>query len=564
MKKPQLINLPRIQKELAQCQMCGYCIDVCEAHRQTPWESVTARGKIYYLNQLDKTGFGAMDKLLKRKVTLSPEFVDAMYKCTGCGNCEEICHSKIELVALWEKVRKWIADEGVAPLPVHRKLEKSIIANGNPYGEPKKKRDAWWPEEVPRTTPPQAIFFAGCTGSYRMQDIPRAAVTVLSRAGVTVNCLGENEVCCTSPLLRTGIVMQTLEASKEVVSKADALGAKDMVMSCSGCYKTVSSNYVEYYGKPGQNVYHITQYVDKLIASRKLPLNNEFNAKVTYHDPCHLGRHSKVYEEPRNILKKIKGVDFVEMKRNRENSRCCGAGGGYKSAFNDFAVNIAAQRIRDAEEVGAEVIATACPFCVLNLKHGAKKIGSKIKVMDITEILLQVTAPKVEEPKAEEPKAEAAPKVEAAPAAAEAPKAVPVAEVPKEEVKEEPKAEPAPVAEVPAEIEESAADEEDFGEDEWALTPEGKVRRAAWNKGLRCRRNYGPDGIQTAFVKSKVAVFVLESDARTELDDKLEAEGWTVLRYKEADITDGQDQAAEIKQAAKDNLRAMKKAKKRK
>ena len=560
MKKPQLINLPRIQKELAQCQMCGYCIDVCEAHRQTPWESVTARGKIYYLNQLDKTGFGAMDKLLKRKVTLSPEFVDAMYKCTGCGNCEEICHAKIELVALWEKVRKWMADEGVAPLPVHRKLEKSIIANGNPYGEPKKKRDAWWPEEVPRTTPPQAIFFAGCTGSYRMQDIPRAAVTVLSRAGVTVNCLGENEVCCTSPLLRTGINMQTLEASKEVVTKADALGAKDMVMSCSGCYKTVSSNYVEYYGKPGQNVYHITQYVDKLITNRKLPLNNEFNAKVTYHDPCHLGRHSKVYEEPRNILKKIKGIDFVEMKRNRENSRCCGAGGGYKSAFNDFAVNIAAQRIRDAEEVGAEVIATACPFCVLNLKHGAKKIGSKIKVMDITEILLQVTAPKVEEPVA-------APKVEAAPAVAEAPKAVPVAEVPKPEVKEEPKVEEPkaePVAEAPAEIEESAADEEDFGEDEWALTPEGKVRRAAWNKGLRCRRNYGPDEIQTAFVKSKVAVFVLESDARTELDDKLEAEGWIVLRFKESDVTDGQDQAAEIKQATKDNLRAMKKAKKRK
>ena len=564
MKGPQLINLPRIQKELAQCQMCGYCIDVCEAHRQTPWESVTARGKIYYLNQLDKTGFGAMDKLLKRKVTLSPEFVDAMYKCTGCGNCEEICHAKIELVALWEKVRKWMADEGVAPLPVHRKLEKSIIANGNPYGEPKKKRDAWWPEEVPRTTPPQAIFFAGCTGSYRMQDIPRAAVTVLDRAGVTVNCLGENEVCCTSPLLRTGINMQTLEASKEVVTKADALGAKDMVMSCSGCYKTVSSNYVEYYGKPGQNVYHITQYVDKLINARKLPLNNEFKARVTYHDPCHLGRHSKVYEEPRNILKKIKGLDFVEMERNRENSRCCGAGGGYKSAFNDFAVNIAAERIRDAEAVGAEVIATACPFCVLNLKHGAKKIGSKVKVMDITEILLQVTAPKVEEP------------AEAAPAAApkEEPKAAPapVAEAPKAEVKEEPK--PEPVKEAPKEepkeeaapvIEEAAAaDDEEFDDSEWELTPEGKVRRAAWNKGLRCRRNYGPDEIQTAFVKSKVAVFVLESDARTELDDKLEAEGWTVLRYKEADITDGQDQAAEIKQAAKENLRAMKKAKKRK
>ena len=545
-KGPQLINLPRIQKELAQCQMCGYCIDVCEAHRQTPWESVTARGKIYYLNQLDKTGFGAMDKLLKRKVTLSPEFVDAMYKCTGCGNCEEICHAKIELVALWEKVRKWMADEGIAPLPVHKKLEKSIIANGNPYGEPKKKRDAWWPEEVPRTTPPQAIFFAGCTGSYRMQNIPRAAVTVLDRAGITVNCLGENEVCCTSPLLRTGIVMQTLEASKEVVSKADALGAKDMVMSCSGCYKTVSSNYVEYYGKPGQNVYHITQYVDKLIANRKLPLNHEFKARVTYHDPCHLGRHSKVFEEPRNILKKIKGLDFVEMERNRENSRCCGAGGGYKSAFNDFAVNIAAERIRDAEAVGAEVIATSCPFCVLNLKQGAAKIKSKIKVMDITEILLQVTAP-VEEVKEEVKPAEPA-KVEA----------------PKEEPKVE-EAKPAAPVVVAAPVEEPSNDEEfDDEEFNWEVTPEGKVRRAAWNKGLRCRRNYGPYEIQTAFVKSKVAVFVLESDAKTDIDDKLEAEGWSVLRFKEADITDGQEQAEIIKQTAKENLRAMKKAKKRK
>ena len=672
MKKPQLINLPRIQKELAQCQMCGYCIDVCEAHRQTPWESVTARGKIYYLNQLDKTGFGAMDTLLRRKVTISPEFVDAMYKCTGCGNCEEVCHAKIELVALWEKVRKWLADEGKAPLPVHKKLEKSIIANGNPYGEPKKKRDAWWPEEVPRTTPPQAIFFAGCTGSYRMQDIPRAAVTILDRAGVTVNCLGENEVCCTSPLLRTGINMQTLEASKEVVSKADALGAKDMVMSCSGCYKTVSSNYVEYYGKPGQNVYHITQYVDKLISTRKLPLNNEFNARVTYHDPCHLGRHSKVYEEPRNILKKIKGIDFVEMEKNRENSRCCGAGGGYKSAFNDFAVNIAAQRIRDAEAVGAEVIATACPFCVLNLKHGAKKIGSKVKVMDITEILLQVTAPKIEEPApAEEPAAEAVSadaqkEIEAAKLAAEeALKAAEAARAEAEQAKAEKaqaeealkaaeeklaEAEKAPAAAPAAEAEaegptdpysyaenlnkkqveagkydqkradafeaqiqeikasdapedvkavnmaqviggmilggmavagaaavadekeeepaeeafEDAEDDFDIDDDEWALTPEGIVRRAAWNKGLRCRRNYGPYTIQTAFVKSKVAVFVLESDERTELDETLESKGWVVLRFKESDITDGQEQAELIKQTHKANLRAQKKKKKRK
>jgi heterodisulfide reductase subunit D len=665
------VKLPRVAKELTQCQMCGYCIEVCEAHGQTPWESVTARGKIYYLNQLDKAGTGAMDFVLNRKVTLSPEFVDAMYKCTGCGNCEAVCHAKIELVALWERLRAWMVQEGVAPLPVHKKLAESIAKNGNPYNEPKSKRDAWWPENVKRSTPPEAIFFAGCTGSYRMQDIPKAAVTILDRAGVKVNCLGEDEYCCTSPALRTGVRDLTMKAAETVVVKADSMGAKDMVMSCAGCYKTVSTNFGEFYSKPGQNVYHITQYVDKLIKSRKLPLNNAFGFTVTYHDPCHLGRHSGVFEEPRNILKAIPGVKFVEMKRNRMNSRCCGAGGGYKSAYNNFAVNIAAERIRDAEEVGAEIIATACPFCVLNLKAGAKQIGSKIKVMDITEILLQVTGPKVV-PAAAKPApgaatagaqpAAAAAAVAAsatvassaanvAPAAASAggsavsvkPAATPVkaeeaqkpavvekatapakteeaqkpAEVKKDEVpaKTEPAGVPAKTEEAqkPAEVkkdevpakteaaqtsatgtssvngatvagaaaagavagaavaaaasednDEEGETEEDFEVMNFEMNPEGIVRRAAWNKGLRCRRNYGIDNVQVAFVKSKVAVYVTPDGNSTAKDDKLRNDGWVVLRYKEADISDGQKQAEEIKTACKENLRNLKKKAKKK
>ena len=781
--KPKAINLPRVTRELVQCQMCGYCIDVCEAHRQTPWESVTARGKIYYLNQLDKAGMGLMDKFLGRKVTISPTFVDAVYKCTGCGNCEAVCHAKIELVKLWENVRTWLVQQGVAPLPVHKGIAQKIAKTGNSFGEPKSKRDAWWPKDVERAEAPDVLMFAGCTGSYRMQHIPAAGATILSRAGVRLNCMGEDEVCCTSPLLRTGIRDLTLDIGMQIVTKADAMGAKDMVMTCAGCYKTISGNLGNYYSKTGQNVYHFTQYVDKLIKERKLPLNNEFKAKVTYHDPCHLGRHSKVYEEPRNILKKIKGIEFVEMEKNRENSRCCGAGGGYKSAFNDFAVNIAMERIHDAEAVGAEVIATACPFCVLNLKAGAKKAGSNIKVMDISEILLQVTGPKVEEPAAAAAEAPAASgiasaeaeaalaeavaakeaaeaalaeaiaakeKAEADKAAAEEEKAASEAalkeaqeakeaaeeekaaseaalkeaqeakeaaerkvaeaetakaydyareknaknvedgkydqkradafeamiseveasetdetakkialaqviggmmlagmaaagaakeETPAEEaVAEEPAAEAdaysyareknaanvesgkynqkradmfeAQIAEVeaaemddaakkvamaqiiggmmlagmalansqkeekPAEApaEEAAAEEiegfdEDSGEnfddyDEWELTPEGIVRRAAWNKGLRCRRQYGDYKIPVAFVKGKVAVYVGGNpDAhRTALEKK----GWVILAYREEDVTDGQVQADEIKETVKAQMRAAKKAKKKK
>ena len=394
-----MVKLPRIQKEITACLQCGYCIGVCEAHNQTPWESVTPRGKIYYITQLDKAGTGAEDKLLGRDVQLSPEFVDAMYKCTGCGNCEVVCHAKIHLVDLWEKMRDWIVANGAGPLPAHRGIAGNIANKHNSFGEDPKKRDAWWPAEVERSATPDVVFFAGCTGSYRMQHIPKAGVTVLARAGIKMNCLGEKEYCCSSPLLRTGNPNLSLMCAEAVVEKADGIGAKDMVMTWLGCYKTVSTDFGRFYAKVGQNVYHFSQYVERLINERKLPLNNEFKAKVTYHDPCHLGRHAGVFDAPRNVIKKIKGVEFVEMEKSRENSRCCGAGGGYKSAFGDFATNIAAERIRDAEAVGAEVLITCCPFCVLNLTAGAKKIGSNIKVMDLSQVLLQVTAPKEETPK---------------------------------------------------------------------------------------------------------------------------------------------------------------------
>jgi len=369
-KKPEFIKLPRVQKVLTACLQCGYCIDVCEAHNQTPWESVTPRGKIYYINQLDKAGSGALDGLLGREVSLSPEFVDAMYKCTGCGNCEVVCHAKIHLVDFWEDMRAWIVQNGAGPLSAHKGMKKNVSKVHNPYGEPPSKRDA-------------------------------AGVTVLSRAGVKMNCLGDKEWCCSSPLIRTGTLDESLGCSETVVEKADGMGAKDMVMTCSGCYKTVSSDFGRFYAKVGQNVYHFSQYVEQLINDRKLPLNHEFNHKVTYHDPCHLGRHMGVYDAPRNVMKKIKGLEFVEMDRSRENSRCCGAGGGYKSQFNDFATAIAVERIHDAEATGAEILITCCPFCVLNLTQGAKKCGSSIKVMDLSQVLLEVTAPKEAAPKAE-------------------------------------------------------------------------------------------------------------------------------------------------------------------
>jgi len=398
-----MVKLPKsLERDLAACLQCGYCIRTCDAWAQTPWESVSPRGKIFYLNQLAKRTM--VDRMLGRKVALDEEFVDALYKCTGCAMCWTVCHVSIEFAEFWEKVREWTVEQGKGPLPAHKKIRERVEEKKNPYDEPMDKRGAWFPKDVPLSTRPDVIFFAGCTGSYRAQGLPKASVTVLHRAGVKVGILGADEWCCTSPCLRTGQIDLTAGFVEHTVMAVEKTGAKAMVTACAGCYKTTSHDYGRYYSTPPFEVMHFSQQAEKLIKEKKLKFTKELKAKVTYHDPCHLGRHGGVFEPPREVLKAIPGVELVEMPRNRMNSRCCGAGGGYKSAFNDFAVNIAAERVKEAVATGAEIIATSCPFCVVNLQAGVKKLGANIKVYDVSELLLMMTEPEAPKP-AEAPQA---------------------------------------------------------------------------------------------------------------------------------------------------------------
>jgi len=358
-----------------------------------------------------------MDTLLGRKVKVDQEFVDALFSCTGCAQCETVCHVNIEFAEFWEKVREWVVSQGKGPLPAHSKLAQSIKDFSNPYNEPREKRGDWWPSEIPRAEHPDIIFYAGCTGSYRMQRIAKAGATVLHRAGVKLDILGGEEYCCTSPMLRTGQTGLTTEFAQHNLRAVEKRGAKAMVTTCAGCYKTTSTDYGKYFSNPTFPVYHFSQFVNKLIKEKKLKFTKEVKAKITYHDPCHLGRHGGVFDEPREVLKKIPGVELVEMPRNRMGSRCCGAGGGYKSGFNQLAVNIAAERVKEAVATGADILVTTCPFCVLNLQAGAKQIGASIKVLDISELLLEATDPSAAPAAAESAKAEG--KVAARPAKAE-------------------------------------------------------------------------------------------------------------------------------------------------
>ncbi|MEL7669179.1 (Fe-S)-binding protein [Methanobacterium sp.] len=221
------------------------------------------------------------------------------------------------------------------------------------------------------------IYFRGCVAREKLNNIAEATEKILKKAGIDYKIL-ENETCCGSFLLRTGFAHDAKEVMKNTLKE---IREEKIITSCAGCYKTFKKDYKEILGVE-LDVVHTSQLFNDLIKDGKIePLF--LDKTVTYHDPCHLGRHLEEYNAPREILDNISNL--VEMDRNKEKSRCCGAGGGVRAAFPEITENIAEMRIKDAEDVEAEILVTSCPFCILNLKSASK---DDKKVLDLSEIII--------------------------------------------------------------------------------------------------------------------------------------------------------------------------------
>ncbi|UCH90224.1 MAG: (Fe-S)-binding protein [Thermoplasmata archaeon] len=379
------------------CLQCGYCKNVCPVYNQLGWESATPRGKVYWLKQL--SGKSLMDKILRRKIDINDAWVKRIYSCTSCAACEEYCHVNLKLADLWEDVKEWMLNDGVKPLAPHKMLYDRISDpskrnpfqdDDNPERDLLKKRGSWLPEGIKLSRNPEVVFFAGCTSSYRLQMLAQSAATILDNADVKFSILGKDEWCCGSPLLRTGQTdIIKGEYAEHNVQAIEARGVHTVVTACAGCFNTLKNNYPKIVGKLPFKVYHISEFLEILHKRNKLKFKKEINKTITFHDPCHLGRHGKVFDAPRYIIRNIPGVKFVEMDRIRKNSRCCGAGGGFKIAFNDIAEDIAVDRVKEAQATGAELIVTPCPFCVVNLNAGAKKGNIPLKSMDLLQFVTQ-------------------------------------------------------------------------------------------------------------------------------------------------------------------------------
>jgi len=225
----------------------------------------------------------------------------------------------------------------------------------------------------------RTLYYAGCMASYRVPSIARATARILKAGGVDFEVLGEKEKCCGSVLLRTGQQDAFEKIAKE---NAEILGKYDkIVTTCAGCYRTFKFDYPEFLSFDVE-VLHTTEIIAELLKEMKIKLS-PMKAIVTYHDPCHLGRHSGIYDAPREIISMIPEATFVEFERNREDSLCCGAGAGVRSAFPELAKRIASYKVEEAKEKGVELILSACPFCEYNLRDASESI----EVRDIAEIV---------------------------------------------------------------------------------------------------------------------------------------------------------------------------------
>ena len=389
------MTLPRlpadVEKDAHACLQCGYCNFVCpiQLNDDRGFESWRVRGKMYHLKSYAHPG--TFDRLMRRRPKITSEFVERVYNCTACGYCQHVCHAGIKFNDRWEQVKEWFVRTGVGPLDRHRALRSRVIAKHNPYDEPHEKREDWIPKTAKRSKNPDVIYFTGCTASYRQQKIAADATSVLDAAGIEYDVLGKDEWCCGSPLIRTGqtdIVTDEKDGLvKHNLNELERRNAKVVVTACAGCFMTLKHNYPIYAGKLDFQLFHLTQFIDNLIKQKKLILKKPLPKKVAFHDPCHIGRHFGIFEEPRNILKAFPQSTFLELPHNRYNSQCCGAGGGYKIQFNDRAEYIASRRVEEARSVGAEMLVSSCPFCVTNLTGGTKVAGIKMEVAELVSLV---------------------------------------------------------------------------------------------------------------------------------------------------------------------------------
>ncbi len=354
------------------CYQCGKCDVVC------PWNKVRPF---------------SIRKIMWQAALGLPEIeLDEIWRCTTCGRCPSHCPRGVDQIDVGVAIRRIATEYDVFPNSVSafRTAGSSLGSDGNPLGEEREKRDAWANglSLKPFTEGMEVLFFVGCYYAYdpRMQKVAVATAEILKRAGVDFGILGSKESCCGESIRKTGNEEVFKALAKENIKALIDKGVKRVLVSSPHCYHTFKNEYPEF--MVNFEVVHISQFLVELIEEGRLELKGDVKKKVTFHDPCYLGRHNGIYEQPRDLLKQLPSLELVEMPDSREDSLCCGGGGGRIWAETPKEERFSDLRVAQAKEVGAEVLATSCPYCISNFEESRLALDEDApKIKDITELI---------------------------------------------------------------------------------------------------------------------------------------------------------------------------------
>jgi Fe-S oxidoreductase len=358
------------------CYQCGICDAVC------PWNNVR--------------NFSIRKIIREAAFGLTEIESDDIWRCTTCGKCPEQCPRGVDQIELGISLRRLASNYDVfaASAGGVKAARGSLTAEGNPLDEDRAKR-ADWAEGLsvkPFTEDTEILFFGCCYLSYdpRMKKVATATADILNKAEVDYGILGAQESCCGESIRKTGAEDVFKGLAKENIKTFIDNGVKKIVVSSPHCYETFKKEYSEF--MVNFEVIHMSQFLLGLIKDGRLEITGEYGKTVTYHDPCYLGRHNGIYDEPREILRNIPGLKLNEMAASRNNSLCCGGGGGRVWMETPKGERFSDLRLEQARATGAEVLATACPYCISMFEDSrvTLELENDIEIKDITEILQEV------------------------------------------------------------------------------------------------------------------------------------------------------------------------------
>ncbi len=358
------------------CYQCGMCDTVC------PWNKVITFSMRRIIRQAT---FG-----------LTEIESEDIWRCTTCGHCPQQCPRGVGIIEIGVSLRRIATEYGVFPTPVKpiRTISASLIGEGNPLVEKRENRADWAKGLAvkPFAEGMDVLYFSGCYLCYdpRLKKVATATAAILNKAGVEFGILGSKESCCGESIRKAGDEELFRRLARENIRTFIDHGVKKILVSSPHCYHTFKNEYPEF--MVNFEVVHIAQYLFELVNEGRLELKKAYERKVTYHDPCYLGRHNDIYAEPREVLKKIPGLELVEMADSLADSLCCGGGGGRIWMETPKGERFSDIRLEQAVGTGAEVLATSCPYCITNFEDSRLNLEDSevIEIKDITEIIQEV------------------------------------------------------------------------------------------------------------------------------------------------------------------------------